>query len=118
MDGGQSWLSKGRHFEEFRKSTPEEIEEHLTKEARKKGFVGEARFVGLREVEPGEINNTMGSKPGKNVCGSMTKYRMETDTLYSWGMGCSVMYENGKWAELVPSITKAEAEKKLNCIIV
>lgn len=113
-------LSHGCYAMHLRKATPEEIKKHLIEEAKKRGFLDLVMFSSLRAVAPNEIARTSGSSKGSGVCGSRFKYSLDRDTLYSWGRGCHVVYEKGKWAEIIPEkkkMTQSDIEKELGYAI-
>lgn len=87
-----------------RKATPKEVEEHLIEEAKKRGLY-DSNLV--KCLSSGKINI-------KNVS-LMPVYDKKEDELWS---KYALVYEKGKWAEIIPTITKEEAEEKLGCKIV
>lgn len=88
------------YIKDYRKATPKEIEQHLIQEAKKRGLWG---------VPIKAINGEVYGKVFK------VDYEYDDDCLWSeYGR----VYRRGKWAEIIPTMTKEEAEKKLNCKIV
>jgi hypothetical protein len=100
--------------DKFRKATPEEIEKHLISEGEKRGLYSEAKFTGLRptnnKYEVNDEGKTLYGTSGTSNArvGNRFGYNSKTDTLYVWGYGLHVIYEKGKWAELVPSTPSIE----------
>lgn len=91
-----------------RKATPKEIEQHLIQEAKKRGL-DKNDFESLSSNTNNEMYDI-----------SKWYYKESRDTLYSAPERCGgkAVYSKGKWAEIIPTMTKEEAEKKLNCKIV
>lgn len=95
-------LNKSR---DYRKATDKEVEEHLIKEA-------ERRYKVPCPIQylDSDINVLQGYS---------LNYDPENDTLGASGFGAGdFIYQKGQWAEIISTITKEEAEKKLNCKIV
>lgn len=86
------------------KATKEEIEKHLIEEAKRRGFKEGVNYYSV--ITGNEVNKIL----------SNLKYYERTDNLTD-GCGGSV-YLKGKWANIIETITKEEAEKKLNCKII
>lgn len=84
------------------KATPEEVELALIREAKK---------IGL--IDGSYIESTSGVIGKLNEGVYIFDYRL--NKLYYSGYE---IFDNGKWATIIPSITKEEAEKKLNCKII
>lgn len=80
-----------------RLATPKEIQEALTKEAVKRGYE-EAYCINC--LEEGIKKTDFGFWTGLKDGGY-------------WLGGC-LIFKNGKWAEIIPTITKEDAEKQLN----
>lgn len=94
--------SCNQHISSARKATPEEIQSALQKEAERRGFVaGNFKCI----YSPRTIKNKEGNY----------FYWQDEDVLWIGGNAC---YEKGKWAEIIPTITKKEAEEKLNVKII
>lgn len=87
-------------------ATDEEVEEALTKEAVKRGYTTE------------NTNCLVGSKY-RTIEGDY-HYESFENRLYSAknGGGGKVLFQDGIWATKIETITKAEAEKLLNKIII
>jgi hypothetical protein len=85
------------------KATPEQVETALTNEAVMRGFKEgvwlESLIVGNGDVKCCD-NHSILDKDG------------------SFWIGGSCVMKDGIWAEIIPTITKEEAEKKLNCKII
>ena len=94
----------------WRKATPQEVEEALICEAKKRGF-----------------------KNGSYKCLSLPKYTHKVKGVYffdkensrlligdtgNYNGNNNVVFYNGKWAEIIPTITKQQAEEKLKCKII
>lgn len=83
------------------KASPKSIQAALTKEALKRGFVDGAHY----QWEYCPLRKVNGN-----------------DFIFEGGVfrinGFSIMDSEGKWAEIIKTITKEEAEKKLNCKII
>lgn len=94
--------NNGNRVEHMRKATKEEIEQHLIKEAERRG---------LWDVPV----KCLYHKVCKTNKSCIAFYNHEEDALWSeYGL----VYQKGQWAEIIPTMTKEEAEKKLNCKIV
>ena len=96
------------------KATKEEIEKHLIEEAKRRGFKEGIRIS--RNI--GMIANTyLNTRISKTRFSSYNgfQYTKEYDYLTLEGF---VIYKEGNWAEIIKTITKEEAEKKLNCKII
>lgn len=95
------WSFKS-HKEEWIEATEQEVKIALENEAVKRGFK-EGNYKCLYSHEVNEINSLI-----KIYC-------MDLDRLW---IESGVVYENGKWAEIITTLTKKEAEEKLNCKII
>lgn len=91
-------------------ATPEEVKETLTKEAVKRGFV-EGAWISWRTEGIGQINGKMywAEDCLAIPCNSKTTKRDNNNF---------PLFHEGIWAEIIPTLTKAEAEQKLNCKII
>ena len=89
------------------KATKEEVEKHLIEEAKRRGY------------SETNIKCLTGIKNSFNTSYDWY-YSILKDALYTMprGNGGNTVYEKGKWAEIIQTMTKEEAEAKLNCIIV
>ena len=95
----------------FRKATKEEIERHLIKEAEKRGLTDEnLPFI--------ECLSGFGFK--NRIGKSKYVYELTHDKLWlcNGSEYDTCIYEKGKWAEKIETITKKEAEKQLGKKIV
>jgi len=88
------------------KATPKEIEQHLIKEAERRGFLEGVHFKALK--------HTRAHIEGLKLPLKLTKNLNLIDDF------SAVLYDsiNNTWAEIIPTMTKEEAEAKLNCKIV
>lgn len=101
---GETWMNNngngwGGNFE---LATPEEVTEALTKEAVKRGFVIGSWYKSVSKFTTGDIvqlKQGLVFGVGRNIL---------TDGC------CGAVFENGVWAEIIPTITKEDAEKELN----
>lgn len=91
-----------------REATTEEITEALTKEAVKRGFISGC-FHTITNGSKGEIKKL----PVENEARYGYSVADNKLLLNNWSI-----FENGKWAEIIPTITKEEAEKELGKKIV
>ena len=101
-----SFYGYGSNLQNWTLATNEEVEEALTKEAVKRGYTTE------------NTNCLVGSKNQK-IEGDYY-YESRENRLYSDGKfrGGKVVFQGGIWATKIETITKAEAEKLLNKIII
>lgn len=90
----------------FRLATKEEIESALIAEAKRRLDIG-LPIRGLRRIEATDKWNSNGGN-GYGYDDNKSKllsvswyYNAETDTLYNWGHGLAVVYEKGKFAEIL-----------------
>lgn len=81
-------------------ATPEEVKSALEKEAVKRGFVDGVRYNDVHTGSEHIVRNLQ-------YCEDSNDVRAD---------GC--IFFKGKWATIIPTITKAEAEQKLNCKII
>lgn len=101
-----------------RKATPKEIEQHLIQEAKKRGYKGGALIVSL-----GDCFESSHCKGKKEIISKEINFDYDLDCDLLWvdsidPSSSLIIYEKGRWAEIIPTMTKEEAEKKLNCKIV
>ena len=94
--GGWSWEDKN-----VTKASNEEIQTALINESKKRGFV---KGVYFKDVTNGQTSKIEGS----------FRY-LEFGCLKHLGQ---TIFENGKWAEIIPTKTIQEAEELLKCKIV
>lgn len=92
---------------DFIHATPEEVEIALIKEAKKRGFE-----VGVIVDPPQKM---WSRKLRLNLGINEIKFTYRNNELLCCGV--QVFYK-GKWANIIPTMTKQEAEEKLNCKIV
>lgn len=88
----------------YRLATEEEVEEALIKEAEKRGFK-----KGVRYYDVNKKNRVINCD-----CGI---FLYDHDINYMSFMGGGI-YDNGKWSEIIPTLTRKEAEEKLGVTIV
>ena len=86
-------------------ATDKEVEQALIKEAKKRGFKLGVNFKFIK----GGVNYSGLRKIAK--VGSTFKY--ENGILQTLGYGEWTIFNNGKWATIVETITKEQAEKEL-----
>lgn len=84
-----------------RKATPKEVEKRLIEEAKKRGYKkGNYKCLWTNDVRYDDC---------------IPMYALDEDRLWLKN-GC--VYSKGKWAEIIKTMTKEEAEEKLGCKIV
>lgn len=116
----RDWVHEdNRHSSGLTLATDKEVEEALINEAKKKI---KGNYTSVRKVQKNEVFTRHGSL--SSVCseldgklGSLFWYNPHTDTLYNYGLGLYIVYEKGKWAEIVESkltICGHEVEKISN----
>lgn len=87
-------------------ATPKEVETALINEAKKRGFEVGTCFLDIEHE-------------GYEVCSDEIKICDSCECLsLQFGEGNGLIYYKGKWAKIIQTITKEEAEKKLNCKII
>lgn len=86
------------------KAKPEEVESRLIEEAKRRGVWNVPIIQPMNEIPQRESK-------GKSNEG----YVSDSDQLFSQ---YGIVYWDGKWAEILKTITKEEAEKELNCKII
>ena len=84
-------------------ATEKEVGNALIKEAKKKGFKEGVKFI---DVVDGEL---------EVVDGNVYQYFPNIDSLT---LNSDRIYKNGKWAEIIETITKEQAEKELGKTII
>jgi len=89
----------------YTEATEQEVFEALKNESVKRGFVGNI-YVNLYEI--GFVNNDL-------LISSEITWK---DGWLNYGTKGTAIFRNGKWATIIKTITKKEAEEKLNCKIV
>ena len=92
----------------YRKATPEEVEDALIKEAEKRGFKEEVyvKYPWFKDSEVDKIYKPFYIKGNTYLDGDSFYYNNVK------------VFKSGIWADIIPTITKSEAEKRLNCKIV
>lgn len=95
-------------YDAERKATKEEIERHLIEEAERRGFKKGVLFHAIRE------DTLKKSVLPYKYDPLDLKYWHKEDVLCAGGN----LYVKGQWAEIIPTMTKEEAEKKLGYKIV
>lgn len=106
-----NWLTEKEYFiEVISEATKEEVEEALKNEAVKRGFKEHTFIKDLFEPNCGSLKQGY----DKNEC-SDEDFQITEFGLF---IGNLCVFHKGKWAEIIPTITKSEAEQKLNCKII
>lgn len=85
-------------------ATPQEVAEALEKEAVKRGFKEGTCFLDVEFKEKQICHNEI------EIC----KNTAESETGLQFGILNGLIFYNGIWAEIIPTITIKEAEEKLN----
>jgi hypothetical protein len=101
------------HFDDDfieRKATPKEVEEHLIEEAKNRGFVNGAMFISVKTDVTTNSTHKISSGPYFEKRHTNGDYVLYDSRGY--------VFANGQWAEIIPTMTKEEAEEKLGCKIV
>ena len=94
-----------------RKATKEEVEKHLIEEAKKRGFKEGVIIDNKNIYSCGDQSVTTSNEI---LFGHSVENMLEM-----WvGRNLETIYKEGKWAEIIPTMTKEEAEAELNCKIV
>lgn len=84
-------------------ATGQEVKTALVNEAVKRGF---------------KKNNTFKSLDNKYCTLEGTSFLFKKNTLYASDVFKHIIFQNGKWAEIIPTLTKKEAEEKLGVKII
>lgn len=85
-------------------ATEEEVKEALTKEAKRRGFVKGAKFIGLCGAE------SYSKKPIKKI-GFMKPEKLRiTDNCYGLFSGDSYLYRKGEWAKVIQESEEKEID--------
>jgi hypothetical protein len=87
----------------LRPATDKEVEQALIKEANRRGFNFEVNFKFIE----GGVNHSHLRKVAKVGC----TFKYEDGRLQTLGYGDWTIYNNGKWATIIETITKEQAEK-------
>jgi len=95
-----------------RKATEQEVFEALKNEAVKRYKVGD-NLINMFGFFKGSGNNMIFS--GSDFCIDSDGSFCAKSTNCYW---LRIMDKKGKWAEIIPTLTKKEAEEKLNCKII
>lgn len=96
-DSYNVWLTK--HPERCKPATDKEVEEALIKEAKRRGFKLGVKFIGVRDVMAEEVEYSCPYDKDDGEAGSSFQY--VKGTLYTYGLGRHIVFENGIWAEIV-----------------
>ena len=83
-------------------ATEQEVFEVLKNEAVKRGFVEGVYFNSVISNDIFKFNEIF----------------FNGDNSMVWSKGCGVIFKNGTWTKIIPTKTKEEAEKLLNCKII
>ena len=103
MEGNWMNLEKARTFPDFEiEATEQEVFEALKNEAVKRGFKDGVYFNSVISNDVFKFNEIY----------------FRGDNSIVWSKGCGVIFDNGKWANVISTKTKEEAEKLLNCKII
>lgn len=102
-----SWCF-GRDVSTAIPATDKEVEDALIKEAKKRGFKEGVKFYNISVHIEDDFNDT---------CTCCNDYRYHSDDP-SLCLGDGSIFYKGKWATIIQTITKAEAEKELGKTIV
>jgi len=106
---GTIWRTNGK----IKESTEQEVFEALKNEAVKRGFKEGA--YAKRTQEMLYERGTPIAKEEVLIENNVFIFSLEENYISIDGR---VIFSNGKWAEIIPTLTKKEAEEKLNCKIV
>ena len=102
FDGNGTWFDYGEYkakvSEDLFKATNEEVFEALKNEAVRRGFVKGVYF----------------KSPVSGDNYKFTNIYFTEATDMAWSKNGGVIFDNGKWATIISTITKSEAEKLLN----
>jgi len=107
---GRVW---GVLADKFEESTEQEVFEALKNEAVNRGFK-EGAYV-KRNQEMLDERGTPRAKEEVLIENNVFIFSLEENYISIDGR---VIFSDGKWAEIIPTLTKKEAEEKLNCKIV
>ena len=110
------WEDSGRFHLKIAKNdveaTKEEVFEALKNEAVRRGFVEGVRITPM-------FPNGKDYYPDKNIISSPLNFKLKGNVfVVDGGLDEYRIFVNGKWATIISTITKLEAEKLLNCKII
>jgi len=112
FNGLGKWFHKEKHesviSEDEYESTEQEVFEALKNESVKMGFK-EGVYYKNASREEGKICKLKGCDFKIGFSGRNNFYEKNSE---------GIIFESGTWAEIIPTLTKKEAEEKLNCKIV
>ena len=92
------------------KATDKEVEEALIKEAKRRGFKRGVKFIKLSN---GVVQTVYGLPYFQAGRVAVESPITEWSSLYKGGCSNPSIFDNGKWATIVETITKEQAEKEL-----
>mgnify|MGYP003680354981 CR=1 FL=1 len=91
-------------------ATNKEVEEALIKEAKKRGFKRGVKFIKLGNGVVQTVDGLPYFQYGRVAVESP---KTEWSSVYKGGCSNPSIFDNGKWATIVETITKEQAEKEL-----
>ena len=91
-------------------ATDKEVEEALIKEAKNRGFKIGVKFIKLSNGVVQTVDGLPYFEYGRVAVESP---KTEWSSVYKGGCSNPSIFDNGKWAEIVETITKEQAEKEL-----
>jgi len=106
---GTSWMVEGEFKREYRLATPAEIEEHLKKEAERRGYKPGVRIKYMLQGGLSDIHERI-----ITIRDIDFRYDSLEDELclYSCGNFSARLYSQGKWAEILPDKKKLPKTKE------
>ena len=112
FDGNGTWFDYGEYkakvSEDLFEATNEEVFEALKIEAVRRGFVEGVRITPM-------FYNGKDYYPDKNIISSPLNFKLKgNEFVVDGGLDEYRIFVNGKWANVLSTITKSEAEKLLN----
>lgn len=103
MEGNWMSVEKARTFPDYEiEATEQEVFEALKNEAVRRGYKEGVYFNSVISNDVFKFNEIY----------------FRGDNSIVWSKGCGVIFDNGKWATILKTKTKEEAEKLLNCKII
>ena len=111
INGRKEWREEFTYLQGyvFKEATESEVFEALKNEAVKRGYDKENTFVKSIFFDEREVNLSCSGY-------DKTNFRLERNGEFIYN-GVTI-FKNGKWAEIIPTITKQEAEKQLGMKII
>jgi hypothetical protein len=107
----KDWLTDGgNELSSLIPCSDEEVKEALIKEAKRRGFKKGVKFIRLSN---GVIMTVDGLPYFTNGRLSVISPKTEWSSVYKGGCSNPFIFDNGKWAEIIETITKEQAEKEL-----